>query len=67
MVVKVHDLPVEGSPYRVGKWTVMRLKAELQARNSPTSGSKQDLIQRLERLDGIHPTVKESSATPTKR
>lgn len=40
----------EESPYRVGNWTVTKLKTELKARNSPITGDKETLIRRLEDL-----------------
>lgn len=39
------------SPYRVGKWTVTRLKEELRTRNAAITGTKEELIERLENLD----------------
>lgn len=42
------DLPVEGSPYRMGNWTVTMLKDELRNRQLPISGNKAELIDRLE-------------------
>lgn len=47
------DSSPASSPYRVGSWTVTKLKAELKLRDSPTHGTKEELIQRLGHLDGL--------------
>ena len=39
------------SPYKIGNWTVTRLREELKSRKAPITGSKDELVQRLERLD----------------
>lgn len=44
------------SPYRMGRWTVTRLKEELKNRSASIKGSKEQLIERLEELDdGVRP------------
>lgn len=39
------------SPYRVGPWTVRRLKDELRSKQLPVTGNKDELIKRLELAD----------------
>lgn len=39
---------VQGSPYRMGNWTVTMLKDELRSRQLPITGKKAELIDRLE-------------------
>lgn len=42
---------VPPSPYRVGNWTVTKLKEELKQRSLSSTGRKLDLIERLEEAD----------------
>ena len=49
------------SPYRVGNWTVTKLKNELKDRNLSPMGKKVELIARLERHDS------EGGGTPSRR
>ena len=45
------DSNIPPSPYRVGNWTVTKLKEELKQRNLVSYGRKLDLIERLEESD----------------
>ena len=52
---------VPTSPYRVGNWTVTRLKEELKQRNLNLVGRKIDLIERLEQADRTPLTAAQQS------
>ena len=39
------------SPYKIGNWTVTRLREELKSRRASTTGNKEELLQRLEQLE----------------
>lgn len=49
------------SPYKIGNWTVTKLREELKSRKAPTTGNKEELVERLEKLGERTPSNCHSS------
>lgn len=52
------------SPYKIGDWTVTRLREELKSRKASVTGTKGELLERLEKLDERATPLKRSALPP---